>query len=156
LVSRLIRARRREGVLAGGAGVWVASGKLWSDSSQLHDRVSSSASEALVVGGGDAEALVWREGMVVGAREPLATTLRLLMADFSATARRKYVYGDSRLLRDALRPLPDEVKSRYVPGASGFIEQADRESHEQSVKRRQWMKERAQKRRSGPSPDAGQ
>ena len=127
----------------------------WAISSKLHDRVSSAASEALVVGGEDAEVLVWREGMVVGAREPLATTLRLLMADFSEAARQKYVYADSRLLQCALRLLSDDVKSRYVPGASGFIEQAFREEHERTVRRRQWMKEKA-KRNPRPSLDTGQ
>ena len=128
----------------------------WAISSQLHDRVSSSAGEALVVDGGDAEVLVWREGMVVGAREPLATTLKLLMADFSEAARQKYVHGQPQLLKSALRLLPDDVKSRYVPGASGFIEQAIRELHERVASKQQRLKERAPKLKIKPSPDAGQ
>jgi hypothetical protein len=115
----------------------------WAISSQfLHDCVRSSPPiKALVVAGGDAEALVWREGMVIGAHEPLATALRLLIADFSEAARKTYVYAQPQLLESALRLLPDDVKSRYVPGAAGFYEQALRELHQRTVERQQRLKQ---------------
>jgi len=116
-------------------------GGRWAISSQLHDRVRSSPPiEALLVDGGDAEALVWREGMVIGAHEPLATTLKLLIADFSEAARRTYVYAKPQSLESALRLLPDDVRSRYVPGAAGFYQQALRESHERTVEKQRRLK----------------
>jgi hypothetical protein len=122
----------------------------WAISSQLHDRVSSSASAALVVDGGDAEALVWREGMVIGAHEPLATALKLLMADFSEQARHLYVDAQPTLLQSALRLLPEDVKSLYVPGANDFIQQAEHERHDWVARKQAWLKARAPKFKIGP------
>jgi hypothetical protein len=127
----------------------------WAISSQLHDHVSLVAGEALVVDGGDAEVLVWGEGMLVGAHEPLATTLRLLMANFCEAARQKYVYARPQLLKSALSLLPDDVKSRYVPEASDFMEQALREMHELVVRKQRRLKELAPNFKIKPSPDAG-
>jgi hypothetical protein len=101
----------------------------WDISSQLHQRLQSSPPiDALSVSGGGIEALVWPNGMVIGAQEPLATMLRLLIANFSEEARRAYEYAD---LKAAVDALPPDVKSRYVPDASKFCAQA---AHEQSVK----------------------
>jgi hypothetical protein len=127
-------------------------GSRWAISPQLHDRVSSSDSEGLAIVGGGAEALVWREGMVVGAPEPLATTLRLLIANFSAASRRAYVYSNSPLLESALGLLSDDMRSRYVPGAKGFIEQA---AHELVFEKQKWLKNKALKHKIGPSPTPG-
>lgn len=126
----------------------------WAISSQLHDRVSSSANEALVVDGGDAAALVWREGIVIGARESLAMALKLLVADFSEQARHAYVDAQPTLLQSALRRLPEDVKSLYVPGANDFIQQATREHDERMAKKRDWMKAKARKFKIGPDPSA--
>jgi hypothetical protein len=117
----------------------------WATSSQLHDRVGLAAGEALIVDGGDAEVVVWREGMVIGAHEPLATALRLLTADFSEAARQKYVSARPQLLQSALSLLPDDVKSRYVPEAGDFVKQAHCEMHELVVRKQQRLKERAPK-----------
>ena len=111
-------------------------------------------------GGSDAEALVWREGIVIGAQEPLATALKLLAAGFSKTARWTYVYSNPQLLTSALALLPDRVKSRYVPGADSFIDQARREraarSHEQAAKTQAALRKKYQKIEIKPRPKSGQ
>lgn len=122
----------------------------WTISAELHDRIgASTATEALRIDGGDAEALVWRDGMVIGAHEPLATTLKLLIANFSETAREKYVYAKPQILACVLKLLPDDVKSRYVPGAESFCEQAEQqaiaEAHNVAFERQQRLKARAPK-----------
>jgi hypothetical protein len=138
----------------------AAFGGRWAISSQLRDRVGSSASEGLAIVGGDAEALVWREGMVIGAREPLATALKLLVADFSEAARQTYVYSKPQLLTSALALLPDEVKSRYVPGAGNFIDQAKHEltaeQHQLALKKQQILKNKAPKLKIKPRPKSDQ
>jgi hypothetical protein len=101
----------------------------WDISSQLHHRLQTSPPiDALSVSGGGIEALVWPDGMTIGAQEPLATMLRLLIADFSEEARRACEYAD---LQAAVDALPPDVKSQYVPDASKFCAQA---AHEHSEK----------------------
>lgn len=105
----------------------------WAISSQLHDRVGSSASQALAIIDENIDLLVWREGMIVGAQEQLATALRLLVADFSEAARQRYAYSKPEFLISALALLPDDVRSSYVPEADRFINQA---THERTSLRR--------------------
>lgn len=120
----------------------------WAVSAQVQEWVgSSSPIEALFIDGGDAEALVWRGGMVIGAREPLATTLRLLFANFSEEARKAYVYASPGLLKSALSLLPDDVKSTHVPGASSFYAQA---CHELADQRQRKLNQMAPKCEWGP------
>jgi hypothetical protein len=132
----------------------------WAISSQLHDRVGSSSSEGLAIVGANAEVLVWREGMVIGAQEPFATALKLLVAGFSEAARQKYVYSNPQLLTSALALLPDEVKSRYVSGADSFIDQAQREydaeAHKLAIETQLIMKKKYPKIIIKPRPKSGQ
>jgi hypothetical protein len=132
----------------------------WAISSQLYDRVGSSPSEeGLAIARANAEVLVWRLGMVIGAEEALATALKLLVADFSGVARRTYVPANPQLLRSALAHLPDEVKSRYVPGAGGFIDQAQEEligkAHERAVKTQLALRKKYPKVTIKPRPKSG-
>jgi hypothetical protein len=145
----LIKAPEASGFVASLPDALAAFGSRWAISSRLQDRASSSASAALAVDGGDAEALVWREGMVIGASEPLATALRLLMAGFSAEARRAHVQAQPLLLWSALRLLPGDVKSLYVPGADDFMQQAESERRERVARKQAWLKARAPKFRIG-------
>jgi hypothetical protein len=132
----------------------------WAISSLLHDRVDSSDSEGLAIVGGDAEALVWREGVVIGAQEPLATALKLLIADFSEAARQTYVYSKPQLLTSALALLPDEVKSQYVPGADNFIGQAkrelDRKRHQLVLNKQEALKSKTPRLKINPRPKSDQ
>jgi hypothetical protein len=142
------------------SGALADFGSRWAISSQLRDRVGSSASKWLAIVGGDAEALVWREGMVIGAQEPLATALKLLVADFSEAARYTYVYSNPQLLTSALALLPDEVKSRYVPGADSFIAQAwhelEAKSHDRAAKRQRVLRRIASRIKIHLLPKSGQ
>lgn len=115
----------------------------WALSSELRARANSCASSGLVLFAGDAEALVWREGIAIGAYEPLETALRLLMAGFSEQARRAHVYAQPTLLQTALRLLPEHVKSLYVPEAQDYIDQAERERHERVLLKQAWIKAQA-------------
>lgn len=154
-LKRFLRDNPLNDLMATGTAVSVVAPSLsealadfvgrWAISSQLRDRVHSSTVKALLIDGGDAEAIVWREGMVIGAHEPLATTLQLLIGNFSEAARRTFVYAKPQSLAIALRLLPDDVKSRYVPEATSFYDQAIRELHECTVKKQRRLNTTAPK-----------
>jgi hypothetical protein len=55
------------------------------------------------------------------------TLLQLLSANFSDTARRRYVYAKPTLLSQSLSLLRDSVRKRYVPNADSFVQQANRQ-----------------------------
>lgn len=116
-------------------------GKHWTISTRLSTQLDSAPPiPAVSVVGGGVTALVWADGMIIGATEPLATALNLLIEDFSQQARRAYVYADRRKLQDALDVLPADVKARHVPDADNYLTQAD---HELAIKRQQDLKPRA-------------
>jgi hypothetical protein len=120
----------------------------WAVTAELLGRIpASSPGEALFIDGGDAEALVWRDGIVIGAREPLATTLRLLTKNFSKEARENYVYASPASLKSALELLPDAVKSTYVLDAESFYTEA---CHELAVERQKKLKRMAPTSEWGP------
>jgi hypothetical protein len=146
LYRLLIKGPEASGFIASLSEALTDFGARWAISSQLRDRACSSAGVALVVDGGDTAALVWRAGMVIGTYEPLATTLKLLTADFSEEARRTHVYARPQLLKSALSLLPGDLKSLYVPRANDFIQQATREQEEQIARKREWLKAKAAKK----------
>jgi hypothetical protein len=68
--------------------------------------------------------------MAIGVADTLALAVELMIHNFSEQARSRLVYARPTALGAVLDLLPAEVKSRFVPGADSFYQQAIRETNE--------------------------
>jgi hypothetical protein len=85
---------------------------------------------AVAVRGNAFQALIWAQGALISAAGPIATALKLLIADFSKEERARLVQAQPSVLEKALNVFQSDVRDHYIPHAGEYLAQAYRESTE--------------------------
>jgi hypothetical protein len=79
---------------------------------------------AVAVRGNAFQALVWAHGALISAAGPVATALKLLIADFSLETRARLVLAQPSALEKALNVFQPDVRDHYIPDADEYVAQA--------------------------------
>lgn len=89
------------------------------------------AGMAVLVCGTNFKALVWADGMLISAVGPVATGLKLLIANFSPEARSENVKAEPDILKEALDVFLPEVRNQYISHENDYMAQAYHEVFEE-------------------------